>query len=120
MRTPLPTYEVFVGESLPDLSLFLRENTQLISGLDSGHSFRLRVVPVEGGAVVLEKTTGFVGQAGSGFPPLGTPNLRVQWALNDLAELEPDASYRAQLAITRTEDDRVRIYEFLIRTRATL
>jgi hypothetical protein len=115
------TYEVFVGESLPDLGLFLRLNGVLVTGLNTGYTFSLKVASVVDGTVVFTKTTGFTGQGGAGFPPLGMPNLVVQWATSgELALLTAGASYRAQLWITRGSDGRRLPYEWLIVARAAL
>lgn len=117
--TTLPTYEVFIGESLPDLGLFVRENGQLVAGMASGHTYELKVASLDG-EVLITKTSGIAGQAGTGFPPTGTPNLVVQWAaageLNNLTA----GSFLAQLKITRTSDNKVRIVQWLIRARAVL
>lgn len=114
---PLPTCEVFVGESLPDLGLFIRENGQLVTGLGSGHTFELKIAKHDGD-VLATKTTGITGQSGAGFPPLGTPNVVIAWAA-ELATLSA-GSYLAQLKITRTSDSKVRILQWLIRARAAL
>lgn len=121
MKTiPTPTYEVFVGESLPDLKLFVRDNTQLVTGLGSGHTFALKVATLAG-EVLFTKTTGIIGQTGSGFQPLGTPNVIVAWAVADeLDQLEAGATYRAQLFTTRAVDSKKSVDEFLISARATL
>jgi len=116
--TGLPTYEVFVGESLPDLGLFVRENGQLVPGLGSGHTFELKIAPLDG-AVAVTKTSGIVGQTGTGFAPLGTPNVMISWAAGVLGSLT-EGSFLAQLKITRTADNKVRILQWLIRTRAAL
>jgi hypothetical protein len=117
---PIPIYEVYVGESLPDMGLFLRENGALVTGLGSGHTFELKIATLEN-EVLVTKTTGIIGQTGSSFPPLGTPNVVIQWATTeDLHELTADETYRAQLKVTRTVDSRVRIQQWLIRARAAL
>lgn len=115
--TRLPTYEVFVGESLPELGLFVRENGQLVAGLGSGHTFELKIASLDGD-VLVTKTTGIVGQTGTGFPPLGTPNVVIAWA-SELAVLTDD-SFHAQLKITRTADGKSRFLQWLIRARAVL
>lgn len=119
MSRTTPTTDVYIGESLPALSIFWRENGQLVTGLASGHTFELKIASLDDGTVLVTKTTGIVGQAGSGFQPLGTPNVVVQWAAGDLADLTP-GTYRAQLKITRTADSRVRIDQFLLRALAVL
>lgn len=117
---PTPIYEVYVGESLPDLGLFVRENGALVTGLGSGHTFELKLASLAG-EVLVTKTSGITGQTGSSFPPLGTPNVVVQWATAaELDALTAEGSYRAQLKITRTVDSRVRIYQWLVRARAAL
>lgn len=117
---PTPTYEVFVGESLPDFGLFYRENGVLVPGLTSGHTFELTVADLlDNDDVLFTKTSGIVGQAGSGFPPLGVPNLLIQWlATGELDTLTPGTTYRAQLAIT--SGGKVRRVEWLIAARAAL
>lgn len=115
--TKLPTYEIFVGESLPDLGLFVRANGQLVTGLASGHTFELKIASMDGDLLVT-KTTGITGQSGTGFPPLGTPNVVIAWS-DELEELTAD-SFLAQLKITRTADSKVRIVQWLIRARAAL
>lgn len=96
----LQTYEVFVGESLPALKLFLREDTQLIAGLD-GSTFELKVATLDG-EVLFTKTSGITGQAGGGFPPVNcTPNVVIAWAAADeLDKLTGGQTYLAQLKIT--------------------
>lgn len=115
----LATYEVFIGESLPDLSLFYRENGQLVAGLNAGHTFELKIAPLGSNTALFTKTSGIVGQSGSGSPPLGTPNIVIQWADGDLASL-PEGSFRALLKITRDADSRKRYVEWVIRARAPL
>lgn len=113
----LPTYEVFVGESLPDLGLFLRENGQLIAGLASGATFELKVASLEGD-VLFSKTTGITGQAGTGFPPLGTPNVVIQWGATDELDELTKGTFLAQLKIT--SGGRSRYVQWLISARATI
>lgn len=115
----LPTYEIFVGESLPTLGLFLRENGQLVTGLAAGHTFELKVAALDGD-VLITKTDGIAGQVGAGFPPLGTPNLLIQWAATDELDKLVAGSFLAQLKVTRDSDSRVRIVQWLIRARAAL
>lgn len=111
------TYEVFDTESLPDLGLFVRENGTLLSGLSSGYTFELKVADLSGTAM-FTKSSGFTGQAGTGAPPDGTPNLVVQWATSgEIATLSAGSTYKAQLKITRNSDSRVRFYSFLIACR---
>lgn len=119
MHRSLPTYKVFVGESLPDLGLFVRENTQLITGLGSGHTFALKVASLDGD-VLFAKTTGIAGQAGEGFVPLGTPNVVIQWGAEGELDQLSAGTFWAQLAITRTSDSRVRYVQWLISARAAL
>lgn len=119
MTSQIPTYEVFIGESLPDLGLFIRENGALISGLANGHTFELRVGTIAG-AVLFTKTTGFTGQAGSGFSPLGIPNLIIQWGVTGELDQLTEGTFRARLEITRTSDSRKRYFEWLIRARSVL
>lgn len=118
--TRLSTYEIFCGESLPDLGLFLRENGVLIPALASGHTFELKVAIHGTSSVVFTKTTGITGQTGSTFPPLGTPNVVIAWAATgELDALTPGA-YRAQLKITRTLDGKARFYQWLINANVAL
>lgn len=115
----LGTYEIFVGESLPDLGLFIRENGAFVTGLASGHTFELKIASLEGD-VIVTKTTGISGQVGSGFAPTGTPNVVIQWGTSgELANLTV-GSFLAQLKITRTADSRVRIVQWMVRARAAL
>jgi len=111
------TYEVFVGESAPPLKLFLRENGVLIPGLATGHTFVLKVATMED-VVLFTKSSSITGQAGSGFAPLGTPNVIVQWAVADELDKLSEGTFRAQLAITDS-DNRVRYVQWLIHARAT-
>lgn len=110
MTRPLPTHKVFVGESLPVLGLFYRENGVLLTGLASGHAFELKIATLDG-EVVETKTTDITGQAGAGFPPLGTPNIVIAWS-SELAALTAGTTYRAQLKITSSGG--VRFVEFLL------
>lgn len=109
----LPTFEVIVGASAPTVGLFVRENGTLLTGLDSGHTFSLKVVDEPGGTVAFTKTSGITGQAGAGLPPSGTPNVEVQWATSgEIANLTGGERYLAELTITRTADSRKRIRQF--------
>jgi hypothetical protein len=112
----IPVYEAVVGESLPDLGLFLRVSGSLLTGLGTGHTFSLKVRNPRDTATLFTKTTGFTGQTGSGSAPDGTPNLVVQWATSgQLSLLTPGALHRSMLAITRSSDSRVRKYLFDIK-----
>jgi len=118
MSVTLPTYEVYDGESLPDLGLFLSVDGTLLTGLATGHTFSLKVTSEDGSSTLFTTTTGFTGQTGSGAPPTGTPNLVKQWATSgELASLTANTRYRAQLAITRSSDSRVRYFEFYLYVR---
>jgi hypothetical protein len=117
----MATIEVIDGENLPSLGLFVRENGTLLTGVDAGHTFELKVADDQG-TVVFTKTTGITGQTGSGVPPSGTPNVVVQWAsgTSELAGLTGGDTYQAQLKITRTTDSRSRYYQFSLYCRAAL
>lgn len=111
-----PTYEIYVGESLPDFGLFLVNDTQLVTGLSSGYTFELKVLTLAD-EEVFTKTDGIIGQTGNDFPPLGTPNVVIQWA-GELAALSA-GTYKAQLKMTRTADSKVRFEQWLIVATAT-
>lgn len=117
----MTTIEVVDGESLPSLGLFVRENGTLLTGLDSGHTFEMKVAD-SAGTLVFTKTSGITGQAGSGVPPNGTPNVVVQWTASpsELAAMSGGSTYAAQLKIVRTADSRSRYYQFSIYCRAAL
>lgn len=117
----MTTIEVIDGESLPSLGLFVRENGSLLTGLDSGHTFEMKIAD-SGGTLVFTKTTGITGQVGNGIPPTGTPNVVVQWNANpsELASLNGGETYDAQLRITRIADSRNRYYQFHIYCRSAL
>ena len=116
----MTTIEVIDGESLPSLGLFVRENTALLTGLDSGHTFELKVA-TDDNTLLFTKTSGITGQAGSGMPPTGTPNVIVQWATtSELAAMTGGETYKAQLKITRSADARFRLYQFDIYCREAL
>jgi hypothetical protein len=112
----IPAYEVIVGESLPDLGLFIRVDGVLLAGLSTGHTFSLVVRDPTDTSTLFTKTTGFTGQTGTGAPPDGTPNLVCQWATSgQLSTLTAGKDHKAALAITRSSDSRVRKYRFTIR-----
>lgn len=117
----MSTIEVIDGENLPSLGLFVRENTALLTGLDSGHTFELKVA-TDDNTLLFTKTTGITGQAGAGMPPTGTPNVIVQWAntTSELAAMTGGETYKAQLKITRSSDARFRLYQFDIYCREAL
>lgn len=117
----MATIEVIDGENLPSLGLFVRENGTLLTGLDTGHTFELKVAD-DTGTLVFTKTTGISGQAGTGVPPSGTPNVVVAWAsgTSELAGLTGGETYQVQLKITRTSDTRSRYYQFSLYCRAAL
>lgn len=113
----LDAYEVYDGESLPDLGLYVRVDGTLLTGLATGHTFELKVV--DDATTMFTKTTGFTGATGTGVPPSGTPNLVVQWATSaELSTLVAGTNYLAQLKITRSSDSRIRYYNFMIVVRA--
>ncbi len=112
----IPVYEVIVGESLPDLKLWVSTAGDLITGLGTGHSFSLTVRDADDSTDLFVKTTGFTGQTGTGGVSGGTPNLVIEWATSDeLDRLSGGRSHKAMLTITRASDTRVRYYEFTIR-----
>ena len=117
----MATVEVIDGENLPSLGLFVRENGTLLTGLDTGHTFELKIAEADG-TVVVTKTTGITGQAGTGTPPSGTPNVVIAWSsgTSELASLTGGDTYQVQLKITRTADTRSRYYQFSLYCRAAL
>ena len=115
----MKTYKVRVGESLPDLGLFVRDNGALLAGLASGYTFALKVGTLDGD-LVFTKSSGIVGQTGANSPPLGTPNVVIRWATTDELDQLTPGTFKAQLFITRSSDSKVRIEEWLISVAATL
>lgn len=112
----LPVYEVIVGESLPDLGVWVTVDRILLTDLATDATFSLVVRNADDTANLFVKTTGILGMVGSGTQESGTPNLVVTWALNsELDQLAAGRSHRAMLTITRTSDSRQRFYEFIIR-----
>jgi hypothetical protein len=91
------------GAELPIAGWWLYDGQSLATGLDAGHTFELKVFPA-GGASVLTKTTGIVGQAGTGTGrgSSDTPNVVFTWAAGELAL--PAGRYRVQLRVVRTVD----------------
>ena len=72
-----PIYQVITGQALPDTGLFVRSGGVLLTGLNSGYTFSLRVRNPNDDATLFTKTTGFTGQIGSGSEPGGVPNLVI-------------------------------------------
>lgn len=110
-----PVYEVIVGESLPNLNLWLVDGDTLIQGLDAPTAFELDVWDPSLN-LLFTKTSGFVGAAGSGTEGNGSPNLVIQWAVTgELDQLVSGRSHPALLKITRSSDLRVWLREFVIK-----
>lgn len=112
----IPAYEVVVGQNLPDLGMFVRVDGQLVTNMDTDYTFTLLVRDPLDTVTLFTKTAGFTGQAGTGTPPNGTPNLIVQWApTSELEALTGGKDHKAMLTVTRTADARRSFYEFILR-----
>lgn len=113
-----PIYEVIVGESLPDLSLWVTVTGKLLTDLGFDATFSLLVRNADDTDTLFFKTTGFTGQVGHGKQndTDGVPNLVISWQnFGELVLLAPDRTHNALLTITRTSDSKIRYYEFVIR-----
>lgn len=86
-------------QELPDLAISWPDKEGDPVNFASGHTFIARLV--RGGALQLEKTSGFVGA--SNFP-----NLTIEWLLDELADLEPGI-YDLVVQATRTSDGKRRV-----------
>lgn len=114
-----PVYEVVVGESLPDLSLWVTVDKQLLTDLGSNAFFSLLVRDPDDTVTLFNKLTGFLGQVGEGTERNGFPNLIVQWGgSGELDQLTPDRTHKALLTITRVSDEKIRYYRFVIKATA--
>jgi hypothetical protein len=60
----------------------------------TGYTFTLKIH--NSTTTVLTKTTGITGAAGSGTPPTGTPNIAIQWAVDELLNI-PAGEYTMEL-----------------------
>jgi hypothetical protein len=110
-----PIYQVITGQALPDTGLFVRSGGVLLTGLNSGYTFSLRVRNPNDDATLFTKTTGFTGQIGSGSEPGGVPNLVIAWAVSgELDTLTIGEVHKARLTITRVSDSKPYIYDFLL------
>lgn len=113
----IPIYEVYVGESLPELSLWVEVNGELLDDLAIDAAFVLEIFdPDDDTQALVTKTQGFVGQTGQGVEgPEGIPNLVVRWnATDELDQLVGNRSHKALLTITRPSDSKRAFYEFVV------
>lgn len=82
------TVKYIKGSDLADTAVFWLDRTDQLINL-SGYTFTVRVQDEDGTEKIdPAKTTGIIGQAGSGTAPLGTPNLIISWANGELDSLD--------------------------------
>jgi len=115
-----PVYTVAVGESLPSLALWMFTDRILLTGADYGYT--LTVQTADNTAVLFAKTSGFIGQTGSGDGnhPEDVPNLIIAWdAFGELDLLTPGRSHRASLAYSRLSDAKIGYFPLVLRAVAT-
>lgn len=106
--TDTPTY--VVTAALPSLTITWKENGQLVL-LATGHTFELRVAL--NGTTLLAKTSGISGADIA-------PNVTIDWATGELANLTPNKTHSAQLIATRTSDGKPRIFPFALQMLAAI
>jgi hypothetical protein len=85
-----PSY--VAGGELAPTRLWLSANGTLV---DLSVGFTPTAILGRYGDVIVSKTTGLTGQAGSGVRPTGTPNLIIAWADGELAH--PPGRYTLQV-----------------------
>jgi hypothetical protein len=114
-----PVYEVIVGEAIPDLALWIFTNNVLLAGAD--YSYSLVVRDPDDLSDLFQKTSGFVGQTGTGseHDRDGVPNLIVRWGqFGELDLLTPGRSHKASLQYTRLSDGKPGYFPLVIRATA--
>jgi hypothetical protein len=107
----LATYHV--GAELPDLALTLKDSDGDVIDLSSGHTFSLKVATLSSTTASFTKTTNISGAAAA-------PNCTVAWATSGELNSLSAGRYWAQLAVTRTSDTKVRLFEFELEMRAVI
>ncbi len=85
------------GAELPTLDIWWTDHTGQLVDLSGADTIEVRIGQL-GEPAVLVKTTGITAGAGSGTEDDGTPNLSVQWAVDDL-DLAP-GMYRVTVTAT--------------------
>ena len=91
------------GAELEGVQFWWRDSDDELHDL-SGSTFEVRVGKI-GSPALLEKTAGITGAVGSGTPSDGTPNLQIDWAID---ELDLPAGKYSMLVIATDFDGRDR------------
>jgi hypothetical protein len=105
------TFRYTVGGEQPDIRLWWTDDQESLLDFSSGWSFKL--VLSRGDTDFITKTTGIIGDTGSGTPDEGDPNLTIIWNPNDFDLMNPGL-YRADLTATYSGRDRVTTFTIAI------
>lgn len=100
------------GSDLPDLGLVWKDTAGNLINFSDGWTFEAKVGRL-GEAAQFSKSAGITGAATS-------PNVLIEWATTgELNTLSP-GTYTLQLAATRTDDGRTRLYQTRIRIKKAI
>ena len=89
----------------PALEFWLLDADGALLDFSSGYEFELKLGTAAGEAAVFTKTDGITGAAGSGTELTGAPNVSIEFAPDELADLKA-MTYLWQLRATTNGRDR--------------
>lgn len=106
--------EYYTGDELGDAGLYWRDGNGALIDFTSGYTFSLRIYDHDGSTVLVTKSTGITGAAGSLTVP--TPNVTVAWATTaELTSITTPGDYQLRLTATRVADSKTRTFPATIR-----